>query len=67
MCKHGADYGRDRVGQFLHRRSPSDSQVRMAWRTKIRHDTNNAKLKGLVNDLESYDRYIILSAKNTGS
>ena len=33
---------------------------------KIRDDANKVKLKGLVKDLKSTDRRLILSAKNTG-
>ena len=33
---------------------------------KIWDDTNDAKLKGPVKDLESHDRCLILRAKNTG-
>ena len=33
---------------------------------KIRDDTNNSKLKGLVNDIEAPGRCLILSANNTG-
>ena len=36
-------------------------------RKKIRDDANDAKLKGLVDDLKTTDRRLILRAKNTGS
>ena len=36
-------------------------------RQKIQDDTTNAKLKGIVEELEVTDRHLILRAKNTGS
>ena len=34
---------------------------------KNRYRTNDAKLKGLVNDIESLDLFLVLRAKNIGS
>ena len=39
----------------------------MRNRNKIRYDTNDSKLKGIVDDLEAPDRRIILRAKKNGS
>ena len=65
--KHGADYIHDDTGKGFHRWSNFGAQGRKLWWTKIRYDTNDAKLKGLADDPETLDRRFILRAKNTGS
>ena len=62
-----ADWGRNGSKRIFSHRLPSGAQGRKSWRTKIRDNANNAKLKGLVEDLEAPDRCLILRAKSTGS
>ena len=66
-CNQQADWIHHRREIIFHHRSPSGSQGRKELRTKIRDETNEVKLKGLVKELEALDCRLILRTKNTYS
>ena len=63
MCKYKSDTNRDGGGRVFRRQSPFGAQGRNSWWTKIQDDTNNAKLKVLIDDLKSPERRLMLRAK----
>ena len=67
MCKQQSDWSHNGSKQIFNHWSPSGSHGRNLVYTKIRYDTNDSKLKGLVKLIKSNSHCFILHAKNIGS